>query len=235
MSNISDFIAEIKTQGLARTNRFAVMFSTPNNENPAALKKAMLFCDQVQLPGMSYGTTQNRTFGESREVPYERLFDQCQISFHVDRDMKIKQIFDDWMMAIQNPITRTFNYYNEYTTTMSIEVQDIANNTRYEVTLYEVYPKSMSQIQLDTSSKDTMKLQVTFQYKYWISSTIEEIPSGQKISTNLIDKFRDNFTGFQERLNKGLGEAGNFVTGAVVQTGMRAFSQVTSKLPNIRF
>lgn len=57
----------------------------------------------------------------------------------------------------------------------------------------------------------------------------------QKISKNFIDKFLENFTGSNERLNKGLGEVGNFATGAVVQGAMRTFSNVTSRIPPIRF
>lgn len=230
-----NFVAEIKSQGLARTNRFAVLFTPPASVNPASLRKTLLFCDHATLPGMNYSTTPNRTFGEAREIPYERLFDTCELSFHVDKDMLIKGMFDKWMMSIQNPITRNFAYYNDYVTNMQIEVQDINDSTRYELTLYEVYPKTLGAISLSNESKDTMKMTVTFQYKYWTSSTIGPLANGQKINKNLIDTFMDNFTGATERLNKGLGEVGNFATGYVVQTAMKTFSNVTSRIPPIKF
>lgn len=231
-----NFIAEIKSQGLARTNRFAVLFTPPSSVNPANLKKTLLFCDSASLPGVNFSTVQNRSFGEVREVPYEKLFDTCQLTFHVDKEMMVKSMFDQWIQSIQNPITRTYSYYNDYITNMTIEVQDLADNTRYEMTLYEVYPKTIGAINLDNSSKDTMKVTVTFQYKYWTSSSIEQIGNGQKINKNFIDKFMDNFSGFQAMLNKGLGETGgNFVTGYVVQSAMKTFSNVTSRIPAIRF
>jgi hypothetical protein len=240
---MKNFIAEIKSQGLARTNRFAVLCTPPNNVNPAGLRKAMLFCDQAVLPGMNYSTVQNRSFGEVREVPYERLFDTVQLTFHVDKDMMVKSLFDTWMMSIQNPITRNFAYYNEYTSPLIIEVQDLTENTRYEVTLYEAYPKTISSINMSNDSKETMKLTVTFQYKYWTSSTIQQIGNGQKISTNLIDKFRSNFTGFQKAVNDTLGDragafvgrVGEFGAGMAVQSAMKAFSSVTSRIPAIKF
>lgn len=231
-----NFIAEIKSQGLARNNRFAVMFTPPANVNPANLKKTLLFCDAASLPGVNFSTVQNRSFGEVREVPYEKLFDTCQLTFHVDKDMMVKSLFDQWIQSIQNPITRNYSYYNDYITNMTIEVQDLADNTRYEMALYEVYPKSMSAINLSHESKETMKLTVTFQYKYWTSSTIQQIGNGQKISKNFMDKFNENFSGFQAALNKGLGEKGGaFVTGYVVQNAMKSFAQVTSRIPAIRF
>lgn len=233
--SVKNFISEIKSQGLARTNRFAVLFTPPANVNPANLRKTLLFCDQAVLPGVNFSTIQNRSYGEVREVPYEKLFDTAQLTFHVDKEMQVKSLFDAWIGSIQNPVTRTFNYYNDYVTTMNIEVQDLVEKTRYEMTLYECYPKTISAISLDNSAKDTMKLTVTFQYKYWTSSTIQQLANDQKISKNFIDKFLENFTGSNERLNKGLGEVGNFATGAVVQGAMRTFSNVTSRIPPIRF
>jgi hypothetical protein len=229
-----DFISEIKTIGLARTNRFTVSL-TPPGSNPATIRRVMLFCEVASLPGLNYATTQNRAFGELREVPYDKLFDNITLTFHVDKNMEVKKIFDNWMHMIQNPLTRTFNYYNQYTTDMVIEVQDLMDKTTYQMQMYEVYPKSISAINLDAEAKDTMRLQVTFQYKYWMSNGIEETRTGQKLSTDMVDKYYTDFTGFQERLKKGLGEAGNFVTGAVGQTAMRTFSQVTSRIPSIKF
>lgn len=231
-----NFISEIKSQGLARSNRFAVMFTPPSNVNPANLKKTLLFCDAASLPGVNFSTIQNRSFGEVRDVPYEKLFDTCQMTFHVDKDMMVKSLFDQWIQSIQNPVTRNFSYYSDYITNMTIEVQDLADNTRYEMQLYEVYPKTISAINLSHESKETMKINVTFQYKYWTSSSIQQIGNGQKINKNFMDKFNENFTGFQAMLNKGLGETGGaFVTGYVVQNAMRSFSQVTSRIPAIKF
>lgn len=223
---IKDFIAEVKRGAIARTNRFAVVLTPPAGVNPGKLQKILLFCDTIQLPGLNFSTVQNRTFGEFRETPYEKLYDAANMTFYMDNDMEVKRLFDDWVGAIQDPTTRTFNYYNNYTTNMTIEVQDLNDKTRYEMTLYECYPKNIGSIQLDTSAKDVMKLQVTMQYKYWTSDNYSVLSDNQKISTNLIDRFRQNFTGFQEAFGKTLGEAANFATGAVVTYGI-------TKLPGL--
>lgn len=215
---LRNFISEVKKGALARNNRYAVLFQLPAGVrfNPDSLQKTLLFCDQIQLPGVNYSTVQNRTFGEFRETPYEKLFDNLTMSFYVDNDMKVKALFDEWIGSIQDPLTRNFNYYNNYTCDMTIEVQDLQNKTRYELTLSECYPKNIGSIQLDYANKDVMKLQVTMQYKYWNATTINTLANGQKIPTNFIDKLTRNFTGFQQQLNGVIGEsAGNFVTGAL--------------------
>ena len=224
---LKDVISEVKRGSLARNNRYAVIFTPPAKVNPDSLRKVLLFCDQIQLPGVNYSTVQNRTFGEFRETPYEKLFDNLSMSFYVDNDMKVKSLFDDWVSIIQNPRTRTFSYYNDYISKMTIEVQDLQNKTRYEMTLWECYPKNIGSIQLDYANKDFMKMQVTMQYKYWTATPISPLADGQKIPTNFIDKFTQNFTGFQQQLNGVIGErAGNFVTGALG-------SAIVTKLPGL--
>jgi len=224
---LKDFISEIKRGSLARSNRYAVIFTPPSRVNLGSLRKVLLFCDQIQLPGVNYSTTQIRTFGEFRETPYEKLYDNLTMSFYVDNDMKIKGLFDEWIGSIQDPITRTFSYYDQYISEMKIEVQDLQNKTRYEMTLYECYPKNIGSIQLDYANKDYMKMQVTMQYKYWTATPISPLADGQKIPTNFIDKLTQNFTGFQQQINGVIGErAGNFVTGALG-------SAVVTKLPGL--
>lgn len=230
-----DFIAEIKTKGLARTNRFTVEM-TPPLGNPSDVRKMLLFCEKASLPGVSYATTQNRTFGEVRETPYDKLYDTCQLTFHVDRHMTVKKLFDDWMHHIQDPIDRSFQWYSNYITDLTIRVQDLEDKTTYEVTLYEAYPKTLGAIALNAAdNNDSMRLDVTFQYKYWSSNLIEQAPNDELRTADGLNKYIKDFSGFQEKYLKGLGEAGNFLTGAVGQMAQRSFSSVVSRIPSIKF
>lgn len=233
---IKDFISQVKKESLSRTNRFAISFTPPKTNttkpyitgaSPVDLRRVILFCDQVQLPGVNFSTVQNRTFGEFRETPYEKLYDTVNMSFYVDTDLKVKLLFDGWINSIQDTITRTFSYYDQYTTDMTIEVQDINDKSRYQMKLYECYPKSISSISMDYSAKDVMKLNVTMQYKYWTSEPKAALPNGQTINPGLIDKFTKDFSGFQQSLNNVIGaQAGNFVTGAIGSYGV-------TKLPGL--
>ena len=224
---LSRFIAQVKAGSMARANRFAVLFSPPSGVSPANMQNILLFCDTIQLPGTTYSTVQNRTFGEFREVPYERLYEPINMTFYVDVDMKVKTLFDNWINVVQNPNTRTFNYYEDYICDLSIEVQDINDNTRYEVKLFECYPKSIGAVQLDNASKDPMKLSVTLQYKYYTTTPMTQLASGEKIPNNWFDKFTKNFDGFQKNLNSIVGDkVGNFITGSAMTYGV-------SKLPGL--
>lgn len=224
---INQFVAQVKAGGLARQNRFAVEFMPPVKNANADKQRVLLFCDTATLPGANYSTVQNRVFGEFRDVPYEKIYDNVNLTFYVDNELKVKQLFDDWMNVIMNPQSRTFNYYNNYVVPMTIQVQDLNDKTKYEMKLYECYPKTISSIQMDMNNKDVMKLQVTMQYKYWEAGTVTKLANDETVSTSLIDKFTKNFSGFQETLNKTLGSSmGNFVTGSAITYGV-------TKLPGL--
>lgn len=196
--NLNTFISNVKS-GLARNNHFLVDLALPKKWNVSEptytnLSKVLLFCDQAQLPGVSYGTNQVRTYGEFREVPYEKLYEQVQLSFYVDKDLYTKKLFEDWMDLIQDKKTRDFEYPNNYLSDLDIYVLDTEDNKKYKVKLKNAYPKAIAPIQLDHAAKDVMKLQVTFTYKYYESEAYTA--SSDRSKTSAINGTRTSLAGF---------------------------------------
>jgi hypothetical protein len=187
--NISDFISEIGKSGLSRANRYSIEMQLPDIVQYGVYdyRKMLLLCESVQIPGLNINTAQIRTFGEIREMPYEFNYDPVQFSFYVDGDMIIKGIFDEWIKSIQNNDTRTFNYYKDYISPIvSLYVEDLTDKRKYVVELYEVYPKSVSAVQMGYDQKDVMKMTVSFAYKYWKSRVLERVEpvSPPRLSVN---------------------------------------------------
>lgn len=170
-NQLNQFIAEVK-RGVAKTNRFLVDLTLPTpfeymSDIKSQMRKVILFCDQAQIPGLSFSTNQVRSFGEVKEVPYEKLYEPVQLSFYVDDDFVVKKLFDEWMELVQTTTTRTFNYPNMYlSNSITIYVLNNSDKKRYSVKLYNVYPKAVAPIQLDYSSREIMKLNVTLTYQY---------------------------------------------------------------------
>lgn len=171
---LNDFIAISKTIGMARNNRFEIQMALPNKllstipQNISGnMKGILLFCDSISLPGVNISSAPNRSFGELRESPYERLYDNITCTFYVDSSLLVKSLFDEWVNVIQNTQNRTFSYYNDYITDATVYVQDIKANTRYSMKFFELYPKAISSIQLDYSNREVMKLSVQMAYRYW--------------------------------------------------------------------
>lgn len=201
--NINTFISNVKS-GLARNNHFLVQLSLPSklavsDPTKTNLEKILLFCDQAQLPGVSYGTNQVRTYGEFREVPYEKLYEQVTLSFYVDKDLYVKNLFEEWINLIQDRKTRDFEFPVNYMTDIEIYVLDTEDNKKYKIKLKNAYPKAVNAVQLDYSAKDIMKLQVTMTYKYYEDTLYTA--SSDRNDTNAIDTSRTSLAGFDYGFN----------------------------------
>ena len=170
---IFEFLGEVKNRGLARTNRYDVVIPLPVITSNDTSRVANLFCDAVSLPGMSVSTQPQRFYGEVREMPYERTFEPVTMSFYVDSGFEVKTAFDEWINLIVDPTTRAMGYYNDYVRPVEIFVRNVDDSAPYKITLHEAYPKSINTIQLDTASRDIMKVTLTMQYKYWTSATTQ--------------------------------------------------------------
>jgi hypothetical protein len=176
--SLHSFISEVKNGGLMKLSHFAVSISMPldkdnralikgNFASAASLKKYIMFCDGVNLPGTALSSVDVTAYGETRESPTQRIYDPVSLSFYVDNDMNIKKFFDSWLNSIINPITRNHNYYKNYTTLVDIIVYDSEHNEKYKMTLHEAYPKSVSDIALSYAGDGLMKLAVSLQYRYY--------------------------------------------------------------------
>jgi hypothetical protein len=232
--DIKNFIAEVKKDGLSRTNRFGCTVDAPKTlrTNPAFAsadfyKKLFLYCESINVPGVNISTTPVRTFGETREMPYEKVFDPVTAQYYIDTGFKVKAFFEAWQDSIQNTTDRTIQFYNNYVSTVHLFINDVANNTRYLVKLHEAYPKTVASINLSQQSNEIAKLSVTYAYKYfttslyspppkknkgWIQSILEGIQDiGNQVLTDpagvivnslpVAANYFSDFTGFQDTFN----------------------------------
>lgn len=171
MAEINEFISLVRTEGLARSNRFVVYIFPPFALASQAFdSKLRLYCESVSLPGLNYLTNPVTTFGEQREVVYNRSYEPVNLEFIMDQNMDIKRFFDSWQAQIINPQSRLVNYYQNYIG--SIEIYQLGadgkETTKYCARLHEAYPKSVAPISYNYDAKGVTKLSVSFEYKYWV-------------------------------------------------------------------
>lgn len=200
MSTLNEFISHVR-DGMAKTNHFKVVLTLPaalTNMSEINMQKIILFCDQAALPGVSFGTTPIRSYGESREVPYEKLYEPITLSFYVDANMTVKHLFDKWIQLVQSPVSRDFTYPQEYQTkSMEIFVENMEAEGVYSCKLYDCYPKAIAPIQLDYAGKDVMKLSVTLTYKYFETNLLSSFkPQGSALEGGVSIPMEDFNYGF---------------------------------------
>lgn len=151
MFKLSEFITEVESRGVMRTNTFLVNFGLPvalrqpSETKSASLEMMTLRCDSVQLPGMGFATIDGPPslgYGPIEAIPYGAVFDDITCTFLVDARGDIHKFFYNWMNAIVNfnaqgqtklkdstgPITGMkpyeVNFKDDITTTINIEVYD---------------------------------------------------------------------------------------------------------------
>jgi len=210
--SIQEFKSNIRASGLSKSNRFLVELNAPPTLNSrqepflSNLRMIRLMCDTAQLPGTSFGTNPVRSYGETREVAYERIFEPVTLTFYMDKDLLIKRMFDVWTESVQSITTRDFNYPSDYICPqMSIHVYDTSNAPVYTTTLFNAFPKNIGAVQLDYANRDIMKLSVTMQYEWFESANSASTSVGNATVVDTLpalgkDAFVNNFVDYQSTI-----------------------------------
>lgn len=174
MANLNEFIAKVKG-GLQQSHNFDVQFQTSVGGD---LRQLSILCDEVTVPGMTLASNTVFTFGEPREVVYNRVFEPATFTFLVDVNSSVLSFFRDWMDKIIDPRTRLANYYDTYAAGSRVVIQHLNAEKQpvYSVTLHEAFPKSLNSYTLTNAGKDVLRYSVTMNYKYWNKSTVAVAP-----------------------------------------------------------
>ena len=166
--SINDFKSSF-TKDLARPSRFDVNIPVPLTLIPYVknAKSLTYRCENANLPGRTFATTDQRTYGPIEKYPYLTTYNDLDLTFIVSDDMREKILFDKWIELINPKTTNNFSYKAEYSTDILINQYDLSNNLTYSAKIIRAYPMSMNQMDLDWSSDGYHKLMVTFAYTRW--------------------------------------------------------------------
>ncbi len=161
---------------LANPAHFEIRLSGFNNIN-IFNKKELAVIDKIpyrafssQIPG-SYIDTVDRTYsGPRRAVPVGIQFQPIPIMIYEPKTYVVRQIFDKWHKYIAN-IGQAWNvpyYDNCIAQTLNLTTFDKLGNAVVTYIMHEVYPISVTPIQVDWSySNSYVVTNVEFQYHRW--------------------------------------------------------------------
>jgi hypothetical protein len=173
--SISAFKSSFTTD-LARPSRFDVIIPVPFIliGSPIVDSRNLTYrCENAQLPGRTTATADQKTYGPIEKFPYLATYNDIDISFYVDDDMKQKYLFDAWFDYINPYLNNNYSYKDEYATTLTINQYNVSNQKTYSVDLYEAFPIAVNQMDLDWGNTDGLhKISVTFAYTYWKNDTL---------------------------------------------------------------
>jgi hypothetical protein len=184
-----------KKGGLAKSNRFLVIFTPPtqpllnlslNNivgklarkENP--LKNIInnprdiaFLCESVSLPGRQIATTDYTAQKQTIKIPNGFIDEDVSMSFILTNDFFMKEVFDVWMSGIIDTDSYTLGYKSDYQADITIQALSEDDVPTYSITLINAYPIAMGSIELDNSTENTyLKLPITFAYDKYTEKDI---------------------------------------------------------------
>lgn len=187
--SIDNFISKI-SKGLAKPNRFIVEFNLPpgiqdfkygmntrattagirgSNSQYNKNETINIMCHTCSLPQRSLLTYVHKQLASPYRVPYSQSeYDPVTFSFYADPELNTRRYFDIWQTTVVNTVVNTINYYNEFTTNVTIKIIDDEGHPTYSIILYECYPVSVGMVDLSYSaSNQVLSTTVTLAYKQW--------------------------------------------------------------------
>jgi hypothetical protein len=172
--SISDFKSSFETE-LARSSRFDVNIPIPLSMLPyvSSAKSLTYRCESAQLPGRTFATAEQKTYGPIEKYPYLTSFTDIDLTILIDDDMNQKVLFDAWLNYINPQYNNNFRYKGDYATILTVNQYDVTNKLSYSVNLYDAYPISINQMDLNWSDEGVHKLVVTFAYTYWQNNSLQ--------------------------------------------------------------
>ncbi len=191
-----------KRGGIAKANRFKVMFTPPQqsllNIDPGAIftsvisgdginlkslindpRDISMLCTSASIPGRQFSTDEVTMERQTVKMVYGFIDEDITFTFLLTNDMYMKKMFDDWSSSIIDDEAYTLNYKKNYTADVVIQQLNLDDKVVYGAKLENAYPKSISPIEYSMDSEEIGTFTVTFAYdKYKLEDAVESGLSG---------------------------------------------------------
>jgi len=204
-----------KKGGLAKNNRFQVMFTPPSQslvgisiENVVGnlitgksngIKQFVndprdisILCEQVTLPARSFSTIDYMSDRQSNKFPYTNIDGDVTMHFIVTNDYYAKTMIENWMSSVIDVDGYKLGYKNDYSTDIVIQQLDQRDKPVFGVKLEKAYPIDVSAIALSAQDEEFVRLTVVFAYdKYIVEGPLSSTASAFKaaVPNGLLDIF----------------------------------------------
>jgi hypothetical protein len=233
MISISDTLSQY-AGNFARPTKYNIVLSTPPSMQQYN-KVFDILGKSVQLPDITNSPIEFKIKGQNIKIPGRTQQNQeIQITFYVDEGLKIRNLFQDWIYALdeRNPVPLNTNSYNlkqnqERFGNLMILSQDFKEEQVTSTYMFEgVFPTNIGSIEYSGADKDSViELTVTFGYYRFITQSefMENIEG--------FDKFLDSFG----VISNGLGEyfEGFDYIGGMVSNALNGLSRGVTSIGHV--
>lgn len=191
---LGEFITRIKTANVARPNKYSVEVFPPAGLSSAgsSLRDLAMMAESVSFPGQNVrGAADILRHGPQREVGHGMTYGPFNITFICTEGLPEKKLFEEWQELIINKDTWEAKFYKDYVGIMSLSALTVDEQESYDVTIYEVYPKTITAQEFGYGNNGAYQtISVEIIYHYWESevkvstATSPSIRAGQSKLAN---------------------------------------------------
>jgi len=174
VSSFSKFQDQFINRDVQRTNRYRVFIDSPSGTS----ERINFLCESIQFPGQNMRTsTDDLRDGPVREIVHGTTYGPINLTFICTTGMPEKQWFENWQTYIINRDsgrkTWQVKYYRDYVKNIELYTLDKNDEDGYKVTIYEAFPKTITQQEFSNTSADSYQtISVEFAYRYWDSESL---------------------------------------------------------------
>lgn len=221
-SSLDEFRAVISAGGgLQRANRYVFNIPLPDFLRKSLLEEFSwanfmqtqgfnifdgtlgLLCQSIDIPAKTLQTREIKINGKTRMAPMNYTWDTVTATFIDTTNAIVYNTFYNWIDGINNPVTNTGRFYDEFVKDLRLDYLNRANELVGYITLNEAYPISVSRssVAYDNGSYLTTKVTFTYIYQtnrdyssnmlYNILNNVTEGEAGKLLNkaTTLIDRY----------------------------------------------
>jgi hypothetical protein len=136
------------------------------------LPNVSFFIQRATVPGISIASVQQPTpFNLVYHSPDKMDFQELQITFIVDEEMKNYSEIYNWMIGLAFP--RSYSEFsslrddeNGLYSDISLLVKNSHKNPNIQFTFINAFPTTLSEVQLDTTQTDVIYPEVSVSFRY---------------------------------------------------------------------
>jgi hypothetical protein len=178
--NLNNFLSEVRSQILPRSDRFEVVFNLPSalQNHKRGIRLASLFCEEATIPGLAASISAVRIgqWTEYRTSNVDFLGSEYVFTFLVDAKWELRSLFESWIDLTSNLNSKEVAYQDDVKGSVIIKALQTSEVVSSVWKLHDVTPKILNITPMSWGNTGYLRTSLSVSSTYWTKELIEAAP-----------------------------------------------------------
>jgi hypothetical protein len=125
-----------------------------------------LFCSGAEIPSRDVEATEQKYYGERRQIGYNHIHPQLVLQYYCSEDLRERRFFEEWQNMVFDPESKAVGYYKEYIGRVEVQQWDYGLTTKMsEYRFNEAYVTNVGNLNYDYNNGDIQRISISFNYR----------------------------------------------------------------------